>query len=154
ARLGHCLAGGAHSLLLSAVCARFEMGAASRRMERGTFPALARTGPLPAGAWPGWAGPQFLRPGPTTQSPVPRGRRRAGYPVRNRPLVAIPRLLPAAFEAMNNGTLDRYLSAASDYDASDLHLVTGVPPAFRVNGEIIIADGDALTEEEVNGIAD
>jgi twitching motility protein PilT len=55
---------------------------------------------------------------------------------------------------MNNGHLDRYLSAAADYYASDLHLVTGVPPAFRVNGEIIIADGDALTEEEVNSMAD
>jgi len=55
---------------------------------------------------------------------------------------------------MNNGPLDRYLSAAADYYASDLHLVTGVPPAFRVNGEIIIADGDALTEEEVNSMAD
>ena len=50
--------------------------------------------------------------------------------------------------------LDRLLSAASDFDASDLHLVVGVPPAFRVNGEIIIADGDSLTEEEVTGIAE
>jgi twitching motility protein PilT len=50
--------------------------------------------------------------------------------------------------------LDRLLSAASEFDASDLHLVAGVPPAFRVNGEIIIADEDALSEQDVQRIAD
>jgi twitching motility protein PilT len=55
---------------------------------------------------------------------------------------------------MKNETLDRLLTAASEVDASDLHLVAGVPPAFRVNGEIILADEDALTEEELNGITD
>lgn len=55
---------------------------------------------------------------------------------------------------MNMNNLDRLLSAAKDYDASDLHLVAGVPPAFRVNGEIIIADGDALSEEDITVMAD
>src|SRR5579859_3306680 len=55
---------------------------------------------------------------------------------------------------MSTPNLDRLLSAVNEYDASDLHLVAGVPPAFRVNGEIIIADEDALTEEEVSAIAD
>jgi twitching motility protein PilT len=50
-------------------------------------------------------------------------------------------------------TLTRLLSAVNEFDASDLHLVAGVPPAFRVNGEIIIADEDAMTEEEVDTIA-
>src|SRR5262245_24322567 len=50
---------------------------------------------------------------------------------------------------MSTDSLDRLLTAANDFDASDLHLVAGVPPAFRVNGEIIIADEDALTEAEV-----
>ncbi len=45
--------------------------------------------------------------------------------------------------------LDRLLGAANKCDASDLHLVAGVPPAFRVNGEIILADEDALTEDEI-----
>jgi twitching motility protein PilT len=54
---------------------------------------------------------------------------------------------------MNNENLDRLLAAASDYDASDLHLVAGVPPAFRVNGEIIIANEDALTEEQATAMA-
>src|SRR5271154_1829999 len=55
---------------------------------------------------------------------------------------------------MATETLDRYLSAATEFDASDLHLVAGVPPAFRVNGEIIIADEDSVTEEELAAIAD
>jgi twitching motility protein PilT len=54
---------------------------------------------------------------------------------------------------MSNPILDRLLSAAAEFDASDLHLVTGVPPAFRVNGEIIIADEDALSEMELEQIA-
>jgi twitching motility protein PilT len=45
--------------------------------------------------------------------------------------------------------LDRLMAAAGEFDASDLHLVAGVPPAFRVNGEIIIADEDALSEGQV-----
>jgi twitching motility protein PilT len=50
--------------------------------------------------------------------------------------------------------LHQLLTAAADCDASDLHLVVGVPPAYRVNGEIIIADEDALTAEAVAGISD
>ena len=45
---------------------------------------------------------------------------------------------------MSTENLDRLLAAAKEFDGSDLHLVAGVPPAFRVNGEIIIADEDAL----------
>jgi twitching motility protein PilT len=55
---------------------------------------------------------------------------------------------------MNSEVLNRLLSAVNEFDASDLHLVAGVPPAFRVNGEIIIADEDALTEEEVTEMAE
>ena len=54
---------------------------------------------------------------------------------------------------MNTENLDRFLAAANEFDASDLHLVAGVPPAYRVNGEIIIADENALTEAEVTDIA-
>jgi twitching motility protein PilT len=55
---------------------------------------------------------------------------------------------------MSTPLLDRLLSAVNDFDASDLHLVTGVPPAFRVNGEIIIADEDALTENDIAAMTD
>src|SRR5512146_2788722 len=53
---------------------------------------------------------------------------------------------------MSTPNLDRLLSAVNEFDASDLHLVAGVPPAYRVNGEIIIADEDAITEEELHEI--
>jgi twitching motility protein PilT len=49
--------------------------------------------------------------------------------------------------------LEKFLNSVNDIDASDLHLVAGVPPAFRVNGEIILADEDALTEEDVTAMA-
>jgi twitching motility protein PilT len=55
---------------------------------------------------------------------------------------------------LKNENLDRLLTAANEVDASDLHLVAGVPPAFRVNGEIILADEDALSEAELMAIAD
>lgn len=54
---------------------------------------------------------------------------------------------------MSTENLDRFLTAANEFDASDLHLVAGVPPAYRVNGEIILADEDALTEAEITDIA-
>ena len=54
---------------------------------------------------------------------------------------------------MSEKLLNQLLSAVNDFDASDLHLVAGVPPAFRVNGEIIIADEDALTEAEITAMA-
>jgi twitching motility protein PilT len=54
---------------------------------------------------------------------------------------------------MSTPFLDRLLTVVNDYDASDLHLVAGVPPAYRVNGEIIIADEDILSEQQVTEIA-
>jgi twitching motility protein PilT len=55
---------------------------------------------------------------------------------------------------MSTENLDRLLSATKEFDASDLHLVAGIPPAFRVNGEIIIADEDALTQAEITAMAE
>ncbi len=50
---------------------------------------------------------------------------------------------------MSTPKLDLFLAGATDSEASDLHLVVGVPPAYRVNGEIILADSDALTAEDL-----
>ena len=55
---------------------------------------------------------------------------------------------------MSTPRLEKFLNSVNDIDASDLHLVAGVPPAFRVNGEIILADEDALTEEEITDMVD
>ncbi|MBN2507329.1 MAG: PilT/PilU family type 4a pilus ATPase [Verrucomicrobia bacterium] len=53
---------------------------------------------------------------------------------------------------MNHPLFDKLLLKARECDASDLHLIAGVPPAYRVNGEIILADQDALAEPELVGI--
>ncbi len=54
---------------------------------------------------------------------------------------------------MNGGHLDRLLAAAVDGRASDLHLIAGVPAAFRINGDIIFQDEDALTTGEIADMA-
>jgi len=53
---------------------------------------------------------------------------------------------------MTSENLDRFLAAANEFDASDLHLIAGLPPAYRVNGEIIIAEEDILTEVDVTDV--
>ncbi len=42
------------------------------------------------------------------------------------------------------------LKVAVDKRASDLHLMVGVPPVLRVHGEIIVANSDPLTAEDVD----
>ncbi len=54
---------------------------------------------------------------------------------------------------MNPNQLDHLLAAAHEYNASDLHIIAGVPPAFRVNGEIILAESDALSEANADEMA-
>ena len=54
---------------------------------------------------------------------------------------------------MTSTPLDSLLATAHEYNASDLHIIAGVPPAFRVNGEIILAETDVLTETEVDEMA-
>ena len=49
--------------------------------------------------------------------------------------------------------LSQLLATAADAGASDLHLIVGVPPAFRINGEIIFADEDSLSAEEATVMA-
>ena len=55
---------------------------------------------------------------------------------------------------MNSSGLNRLLETAGEFGASDLHLIAGVPPAYRVNGEIILADADALTPDMVTAMAE
>ena len=50
---------------------------------------------------------------------------------------------------MSTDHLDRLLAAATDYEASDMHLVVGVPAAFRVNGDIVLAEEPPLTAGEI-----
>ena len=50
---------------------------------------------------------------------------------------------------MKTVDIDRLLQKACELEASDLHLITGVPPAYRVNGEIILGQQDALGEDDI-----
>lgn len=54
---------------------------------------------------------------------------------------------------MSVSTIDPLLAAAKQFGASDLHLVAGVPPAYRINGEIILADEDILRPEDLKQMA-
>jgi twitching motility protein PilT len=54
---------------------------------------------------------------------------------------------------MSASRFDELITAAIEQEASDLHLIVGVPPAFRINGEIILADEDALSVEALAGMA-
>lgn len=50
--------------------------------------------------------------------------------------------------------LNELFTKAAELQASDLHLVVGVPPAFRVNGEIVLIDSDVLSANEARHFAD
>lgn len=55
---------------------------------------------------------------------------------------------------MSSEYFDSLLRTAVEYDASDLHLVAGVPPAYRVNGEIILADSPPVTDAQLIALTD
>jgi twitching motility protein PilT len=44
--------------------------------------------------------------------------------------------------------MQRILSLARRAEASDIHIVAGLPPLFRINGEIILADSPPMTRED------
>lgn len=51
-------------------------------------------------------------------------------------------------------TLDQILKAGRDLGASDIHLVRGIAPAFRVHGEIRLARLEPMDESMLRGIID
>jgi twitching motility protein PilT len=60
--------------------------------------------------------------------------------------------MAAAFCPMNHPHFERLLNAASDNRASDLHIIAGIPPSFRVNGEVIFSEEDSLSSQTVREI--
>ena len=42
-------------------------------------------------------------------------------------------------------TLDTLLRTGRKHEASDIHIVVGMPPVFRVGGEIVVAKGEAIS---------
>lgn len=51
-------------------------------------------------------------------------------------------------------SLDEILYTARKYDASDVHLIAGLPPAWRVNGEIVLAEAAPFSSEELRQLAE
>ena len=47
----------------------------------------------------------------------------------------------------------RILKLARRSEASDIHIVAGLPPTFRINGEIILANAPPLSREDTNRLA-
>jgi len=45
------------------------------------------------------------------------------------------------------------LQAGRKHNASDIHVVVGLPPMFRIDGEIVAAKGDAIAAETARGLA-
>ncbi|HVP10531.1 MAG TPA: PilT/PilU family type 4a pilus ATPase [Phycisphaerae bacterium] len=45
------------------------------------------------------------------------------------------------------------LRSGRKHDASDIHLVVGMPPIFRVGGELITSTGEAITKERATALA-
>jgi twitching motility protein PilT len=66
---------------------------------------------------------------------------------------AVAGLLASMDRVMNVPELDKLLAQAIRLDASDLHLIAGVPPAFRVNGDIVFADADAISPQAASDMA-
>lgn len=54
---------------------------------------------------------------------------------------------------MSKSKFDWLLAKAVELQASDLHLIAGVSPAFRINGEIVITSTDILSGADLNEIA-
>ena len=50
-------------------------------------------------------------------------------------------------------TLDRLLYTARRFGASDIHLIAGLPPAWRVNGEIVLAEAEPYSAETLARLA-
>lgn len=44
--------------------------------------------------------------------------------------------------------LKKLIKAAVERDASDLHIVAGIPPSIRVHGEIVFLEQDRLSPEQ------
>jgi len=59
---------------------------------------------------------------------------------------------PIPLAGTGNWVLDRILKGARTHHASDVHLVRGISPIYRINGEIRPIEGPALTVEDLQGI--
>ena len=51
-------------------------------------------------------------------------------------------------------TLDRIFDGARSREASDIHLIRGLPPVLRINGDIHVSQGKPLDEAALSGLID
>ena len=51
-------------------------------------------------------------------------------------------------------TLEKILASARKHGASDVHLVCGIAPALRIHGDIRLAEGSPLTQDDLKRIYD
>jgi len=51
-------------------------------------------------------------------------------------------------------TIEGLLRAGRKHEASDIHLVVGLPPVFRVAGEIVVARGEPVTPDLARALVD
>jgi twitching motility protein PilT len=51
------------------------------------------------------------------------------------------------------GEIQRILAAARRENASDIHIVAGLPPLFRISGEIVLADMPPLSREDTKQLS-
>ena len=49
-------------------------------------------------------------------------------------------------------TIETLLRTGRKHEASDIHVVVGLPPVFRVGGEIVVAKGDVVTAEAATAL--
>ncbi len=132
---------------------------ARQAVENGTRSVLrlVRAGTMRAGAWLRPAGEDQLRALPGTLATPRRGKPQArrgrqpglvaveGAATLDWPLTPHTHLSPAGGDLMF-WTLDKILKGARKAGASDVHLIRGLSPAFRVNGEIRLVEGEPLDE--------
>src|SRR5262249_22197757 len=91
---------------------------------------------------------QLLRTSPAIEPAVNGNQPGAIAPFSNRRLGAVQGKIASDLFFMSSPKLERLLANAAQKMASDLHLIAGVPPAFRINGEIILANEDVLSAVE------
>ncbi|MGD0552794.1 MAG: ATPase, T2SS/T4P/T4SS family, partial [Sedimentisphaerales bacterium] len=52
-----------------------------------------------------------------------------------------------------SGEIQRILAVARRENASDIHIVAGLPPLFRISGEIVLADMPPLSREDTKRLS-
>jgi twitching motility protein PilT len=62
------------------------------------------------------------------------------------------RFFESTGKLMTNEFVKELILIAREKGASDLHLIAGLPPAMRINGEILMASGDSLDRDFVREV--